>query len=279
MRNLVIPYFALLIVSFFRAEVARTEPFDSAETSEKEESSLADDVNGGQPIELTPAMIQEFANQLGLDPNGPRMRQIIHAHYNPEADLNLAVNTDLDQDPVTPQKVIKHIRGKEGIPFPAKDDVLLPFTVTKERINEALDGYFGLLDKQADKNLKAATLPDCKQSTTTQTPTNYSLEEKPDQVLVDLLFVRKEGVPLDPKEIFGQHVVVRPFSSDKPNVDSLSAVGAGVTCLPTRMRVTRTFVMRDEGKNALKNYDKDPHGGGEFHAYMKAKLGMADDEG
>jgi hypothetical protein len=32
--------------------------------------------------------------------------------------------------------------------------------------------------------------------------------------------------------------------------------------------------MRDEGRNALRNYDGDPHGEGEFHAYMKAKLGL-----
>jgi len=51
--------------------------------------------------------------------------------------------------------------------------------------------------------------------------------------------------------------------SDKPNSGALATIGVGVTCLPTRMRATKAFVYRDEGANALKNYDKSPHGKGD----------------
>lgn len=274
-----LPLLAFLILSLCRNDCVRADPFESPAAPREGESDLADDVNGGKPIELTPQMIEKFANDLGLDPNGPRMRQILEAHYNPESELNLSVNVDLDQQPQTPQQVIRHIRGKEGIAFPAKEAVLLPFTLTKEKVTETLDGYFNMLEKQGEKNLKVPALPSCKEDVTTRTATNYDRPEETSQVLLDLLFIRKEDVPLDPKEIFGQHVLTRPYSTDKANVDALSALGVGITCLPTRMRVTRSFVMRDEGKNALKNYDKDPHGPGEFHEYMKAKLGIAKDEG
>ncbi|MBN8549122.1 MAG: hypothetical protein J0M12_07405 [Deltaproteobacteria bacterium] len=251
------------------------DPFESPADQKESETDLADDVNGGKPIELTPEMIEQFAAQLGIDPKGPRMQKILAAHYNPEGEVALAENVNLDEQPETPQQVIRHIRGKEGIAFPSKDSILLPFTLTEEKVTKSLDNYFATLEKNAERNLKVPTLPNCKTDVTTQTATSYDREDNREQVLLDLLFMRKEDIPLDPKEVFGHRVVMRPYYTDKPNVDSLSAIGVGITCLPTRMRVTRSFVMRDEGKNALKNYDKDPHGAGEYHELMRLKLGIA----
>lgn len=274
---------SLFIVSFaaicpaLSAEPRTIESsFDSVSKLQDDGANLGDEINDGKPIRLTDEMLQRFAAELGLEPGSNRMKQILHSYYNPESNLNLAVNNDPENDSEAPVKVIRHIRGKDGIPLPSKDDVVLPFKIEKDKVKQGLDEYFGMLEKTAERNMKVPSLPACKENTTTREPTNYELPEKRDQVLVDLLFMPKENVPVDKKEIFGKRTVVRPYDRSKPNLMSLSAIGIGITCLPTRLRVTRAFVMRDEGRNALKNYDGDPHGEGEFHAYMKAKLGMGE---
>ena len=89
-------------------------------------------------------------------------------------------------------------------------------------------------------------------------------------VLFDMLFLRKDQIPLDPDEVFGVSTIVQPYSTDQPNGPSFATVGVGVTCLPTRMRATKAFVYRDEGANALKNYDENPHGKGKVHPKMEA---------
>jgi hypothetical protein len=128
--------------------------------------------------------------------------------------------------------------------------------------------------EEAKKNTVVPQLPQCKQDTTIRTETGYNLDDNRKQVLMDMLFMKKEDVPLDYKEVFGERVIIRKYHRDKPNLVSLSALGIGVDCLPYRLRATRQYLFKDLGKNALKNYDKDPHGEGEFSAFMKAKLGL-----
>lgn len=234
-----------------------------------EEADVTEPLNEGRTVSLTPEMIEKFASELGIEPHSPRMRQILDSYYNPESDLNLAINSDVELDQDTPQKVIRHIRGTDGIPLPTKDEVLLPFKLTPEAVKESLDKYFYMTETTAKQNMTVPELPNCKENITERTATNYSLAEDTHQVLLDILFMKKEDIPVDYKEIFGKRVVVRPYNKEK---SSVSVLGIGVKCLPTRFRVTRSFVMHDLGKNALKNYDIDPHGEGEFHEYMKAKL-------
>lgn len=270
-----LPIFLLVFCALSVPPIARAADPDPRSFIAQPDAPDADkEINEGRPIQLTEEMIQKFADDLGIKPNSARMQQILNSYYNPDSDLNLSMNSDLDEQPETPQKVIRHIRGKDGVPFPSKDDVVLPFKITEENVKAGLDKYFQKTEETAANQMKVPGLPACSEDKTTRQETNYPLPDNRDQVLMDILFIRKQDVPLDPKEIFGKHVMVRPYTTDSPNVDSLSALGVGVSCLPTRLRVTRSQIMRDEGKNALRNYENDPNGEGEMHALMKAKLGI-----
>jgi hypothetical protein len=239
----------------------------------KPDADLQSELNGGKPIKLTQKMIDEIAAQLGIDGSPKRKKSLAAMLDGSQGQAQFAANVDLDESPETPRKILRHIRGTEGIPFPTSADVELPFTVPEEEVKKQLDGYFRALEGVAKQQSTVPQLPACAQNKSDRAPTNYTLPDQRNQVLLDMLFIRKEDLPLDPKEIFGNSVMVRPYSTEEPNVDSLSALGVGIQCLPTRLRVTRAFTIRDEGRNALKNYDKDPNGPGEFHITLKEKFG------
>ena len=66
MRSQTLLVLSFLIHSLYCADLARAEPLESRRAPTENESDLADDVNGGKPIELTRDMIEQFADQLGL---------------------------------------------------------------------------------------------------------------------------------------------------------------------------------------------------------------------
>ena len=90
-------------------------------------------------------------------------------------------------------------------------------------------------------------------------------------MLVDILYIRKANLPLDPELVFGEGVQVMTFDENKKSPQSFAIQGAKIPCLPYRMRVSSSFIMRDYGKNALMNYSKDPNGKGELHEVASKK--------
>lgn len=257
-----------------------TGPMPFALENNKEDD-LGQEINENKPITLTPDLLANMAAQLGLEPNSSHMRRIVDAYYrsreaenNPDAAALENVDDDEVEDSLSPRVVIRHFRGKDGIPFPAKDEVPFPFKVTQEGMKQAFVDYFKVVNSAIQANITPAKLPKCKVNETTRVETGYQESEKVDQLISDILFLDKADMPMDPEDVFGKRTMTRPYNTKEANFEVLGAVGIGVDCLPFRWRVTRKYLFTDKGLNAYKNYDKDQFGEGEFSEFMKAKLGI-----
>ncbi|MBX7145100.1 MAG: hypothetical protein K1X79_11665 [Oligoflexia bacterium] len=250
---------------------------------------ISEDLNPGRPIALSDEMIASMAEQLGLDPRSEQMQHIVTSYYqtrdreaageeSQDETQGFLENADDDEDPNSPTRheVIRHFRGKAGIPLPNKDDIPFPFKVTEENLKQAFEDYFKVVNQFLEANTTPAKLPKCTKNETTKTETGYTDDEKPEELIADILFLDKRDVPLDVEEVFGKKTMARPYNANEPNFETLGALGIGVDCLPFRWRVTRKYLIKDTGKNALKNYDKDQFGEGEYSEYMKAKLGITE---
>jgi hypothetical protein len=264
--------------AFSQDKAAGPVPF-SLESNK--EGDLGQEINENKPITLTADLLANMAAQLGLEPNSSHMRRIVDAYYrsrefqnNPDAAALENIDDDEVEDPLSPRVVIRHFRGKEGIPFPAKDDVPFPFKVTQEGMKQAFIDYFKVVNSAIEANTTPAKLPKCKVNETIRVETGYKETEKVDQLISDILFLDKADMPMDPDEVFGKRTMARPYNTKEANFEVLGAVGIGVDCLPFRWRVTRKYLFTDKGLNAYKNYDKDQFGTGEFSEFMKAKLGI-----
>jgi hypothetical protein len=91
-------------------------------------------------------------------------------------------------------------------------------------------------------------------------------------VRLDRLFVPEEYVPLDTQEAFGLKVDVVSYGPNSgASVEQQLAIYQ-VPCLPYRVRITDAAEYFDSGANAMKNYDSDYDGKGEFDPVVFQKL-------
>jgi len=221
--------------------------------------------------EFTPTreMLNLIAEKLRIDPNGRHMRRLVEDQYrrgrgeeapeDPEDEARLAL------------PVLAHLRGKQGVKLPTPEEQVPVIEVTEEQKAEMIAAFTQGQREVVDQMRTVPDLPNCRVSRTVKTPTGFKGDRKDKRALFDMLFMRKSELPLNPDEVFGMNTFVQPFSTDKPNAPSLSTVGMGVPCLPYRMRVTRSFSFRDEGLNALRNYDEDPQGEGILHESLNGR--------
>lgn len=164
----------------------------------------------------------------------------------------------------TPPPLLGHIKGHDGIPFPSPEAVVLEPTPTP-----------------------LAQTPTVT-PTATPTPTPYqrpgacerneTLREvhqpkgSDAKLLYDLLFVARDLAPLDVSEAFGQFTKVVPYDVPPSKGQLMRMEIYRVPCLPYRVRMTAKARYVDTGTNALKNYDKDQAGRGEFSKLMRQRL-------
>lgn len=171
----------------------------------------------------------------------------------------------------SPPAVIKYVRGKVGVPFP-KPEEIKTFEVTAEQ-RKALEKMTEKMWDQTAKRLsKKPSLSACKVSQTLRQDMDFEGTRDDGVTLYDALFIKKEDIPNLHSQVFGEFTQLRPFVSDNQDVMSLGAVGAGIPCLPYRIRVTKGTLYIDEGDNALRNYDRTGAGGGEFHEIIAKRL-------
>ena len=170
-------------------------------------------------------------------------------------------------------RIVKHLRGKEGIPLPGPMDLRLPFEVTKESLEEGVKEYTKFLGELGEKALEIPELPSCDKSNTTKerlVPKGMKVPQA-NTIVFDMIFLPKGKEPLSAKEYFGQRVVTGGYTNESQNGPSYIALSLGAKCLPYRIRATNEFVFKHEGEAALKNYDKNPHGKGKLHKALKGR--------
>ena len=218
-----------------------------------------------EPTRITPEIIKAIAEEAKLPHNSPHFKRFLEAAQ--EGSLR-------NEEDVEVRPIIKHLRSDQGIPFPSKDEVKPIIKLSAEQRREATTKYLEIMNKMKKMQEHVPELPRCLENRTTKVASGYKTgQEDSKEVLFDMLFIRRGDLPMDTSDVFGKRTIVRPYYTDTPNSPSLSALGAGVKCLPFRFRATKSFGFTDEGTNALKNYDKNPYGAGILHDRMKAIVG------
>jgi hypothetical protein len=217
---------------------------------------------------LTPEAIQEIAKKLRIAPDGRHMRSVIAAQYGGMDKFERDAATRDDEEGLT-RPVVLHLRSTKGVPLPAPEDLPPILRIGPEEQQKIVEKYLEGLEQVSTMHQKVPDLPRCAESKTTREDTGMKNAGGDKTILFDMLFLPRDKVPLDPDEVFGKKTVVQPYDASVPNGISFGAIGVGVTCLPTRMRATKAYVYRDEGANALKNFDAGPHGKGKIHPKMK----------
>ncbi len=211
---------------------------------------------------LSPENLQKvtaaLAQKLNLDPGGVEVRRVMGLA--PPAKSVWVVNMPL----------VKHFRGKNGIPIPSREE--LGLRMDKSKIEPQLQHLIEADQEKLEKWHKSILPPlRCTENKTTKEKTGPSKaavkipKDKADEIVLDMLFISKDDVPenLNTSEAFGTKTYVRVVDLSRPEAP-LALKSAGVTCLPYRYRVSRSVKMRDEGLNAILNYNDKTTGKGKL---------------
>lgn len=228
-------------------------------------------------VRLPPQIVEKLALQLGIPPSSRFYKNFSHFTAGKFSDKEFVHEAILamPKDP----RVIKHLRSDKGIPFPdaAALESASPRKQNRTAVSaESKAAMLGVQKKASAAMLKRATtvrdIPNCREDKTEKSPNSARGDGRdPSAVLFDMLFVRKNNVPLDPDEAFGKRTLVLPFQENVKTLASIATAGIKIPCLPYRLRGTGSFFYKDQGLNALKNYDANQNGPGVLNETVKAK--------
>ena len=169
--------------------------------------------------------------------------------------------------------VVKHLKGEGGIPFVNQEEFKKAYNA---RLQTMLDDKKLIAaakkGEELESDYKPSVLKSCAKSSSKVADTGYDgNEERGKKVQFDYLFIHNDdlnGLLNERHEIFGHKVNIRVVDGDQAGVLA-TARGFNIQCLPTRVRSTKKYVYTQSGKQALKNYDRDPHGKGTLHPLIK----------
>lgn len=197
-----------------------------------------------------------LAQQLRINPRGRHMQRIELAAQMP-GEVNFARSDDGEV------RVVKHLRGKEGIPLPAHEEFLKNQQLGQEHVQALHDALQAQTRAELEMIDNPPQLPECRESIT-QVNRFEDSGGGQSEVVMDMLFLAADQVPLDAKEVFGEDVQIMPYATNASNPLAPAAASLGVTCLPYRVRVTSRAAYAHAGRDALKNYSEDPDGQGKL---------------
>ncbi|NDC36986.1 MAG: hypothetical protein EBZ48_02920 [Proteobacteria bacterium] len=235
-------------------------------------------VNQGDP-NLTPeqlALMQSgkfnsvqltIAGVLGIPPDSPELK--IFA-------VGASVDFPKQRKQLSPT-LLGHYVLTGGIPLPDPSAIKKPELSTEQRqlLESALSDALKEVDQLQQDSIARWGKPRPLQSCSTGTTQRYNYSEEgaggDDSVIVDLLFLAKPP-PLNSDELFGKNTTVIQYHST--GVDPLSAAisGAGVPCLPYRVRVLRAARFEHQGIDALANFDAAPMSRGKILPKLRSVL-------
>lgn len=172
-------------------------------------------------------------------------------------------------------RVIKHIRGEDGVPLKFATN---PLGMVRKVIPTPVPG---LLEKDRERREKLKAEYE-KKFKKVQPEKVYIRECAPDEVgtekrqtgaiedkriasilETDVLFISKRHAVENPKTTFGKYAQVLLIEPGAYHEFKL-AKSLKVKCLPFRFRATKRMNFRHSGDDALKNYDDDFLGNGKF---------------
>lgn len=231
MRVFSLSLLCLLTLSFCVSAQAQEQI--KPEDSKKVDS--APPILAGPGLERNQELLSEYAEEM------KRLR----------ADLGLpdpamVADAKTPEPAIDPSKInLRVISGKEGIPFPRPEQVVMQPTPTPQN-------YPAFTPIPTPTPYQRAA--NCERSNITK---NVALPNvKDNQILLDKLFLPQDLVPLDPEEIYGPQVELYPYGPNVGEGQYILQEMYSVPCLPYRIRSTAWGEYQITGVDALKYYDR-----------------------
>ncbi|MCB0336780.1 MAG: hypothetical protein KDD62_10765 [Bdellovibrionales bacterium] len=203
-------------------------------------------------------LLERGLKDLGLDPDSPQLRSFLAGRGYGQ------MRAKTDYKP----KVIRHIKGNHGIPFASKEQI---DAANKKIIQENMpdvakfaEQHLAAMVKQKEKAMQTVEpVPLCKTTATHKTQGGELGSDPKGTIISDILILPDDTLAeMDPLELFGRKIQVLMMTPDNKALPSQLAHSLGINCLPGRVRITKEFLYTHYGKDALRNYDKNPNGPG-----------------
>jgi hypothetical protein len=160
---------------------------------------------------------------------------------------------------------ISHVKGEEGKPFPAPDQVIFQPQPTPSASSQSTENPAPLWSPEPYERPTA-----CERNETIRTEHTPGGDDS--TIYVDRLFLSEELVPLDSGEVYGSKAVLIPYGPNESEGTMVRMSIYRVPCVPYRMRSTGAADYIDTGINALTNYTANPAGKGILHSFVQQKL-------
>jgi|GEM_PF-5602518 len=249
--------------------------------------------NATPPFNISNETLAAVANRLQTSPSDPKVSELIntiisqisglqkHAKFITnypdaaplpgeikEVKLPCPIQANI-ADELAEIKIIKHYRGDSGLPITPG---YMKTSLSQEKaqaVKEAAQHFQESLRNAALELKNKAPLPPCSESLTFKKILIKNPEPQAAAIKMDLLFLRGPKVK-DPDETFGRHVGIIPCTFERGDACSLAAERIGLTCLPTRLRISGAEIAQLEGVPALMNYEENKNG--TLHPLIQAQL-------
>ena len=227
--------------------------------------------------ELTSAQIPGASNEENLEVGKARLEEV-----RKKADqLAAQVRNDVkERESRIPKRVdttvIAHYRGQGGTPLERNvpDSFKKDFASAVEKAKaEARSRPFSLEEylKERKEASRISVFDRCSDKTTQRKlfqPKKGTVDSRSAGVQ-DVLFLRKEDLTTIELMPYGMSPLILAVDNPESGFSHL-AESLGVTCVPYRIRQVGGVEFRHMGVDALKNFDKDPRGGGVLAPEVKA---------
>lgn len=168
--------------------------------------------------------------------------------------------------PIASQSEIQrtHVRSTDGVPFPKPEEVVL-----EPRPTIAIPPSAGMAENVPEREYKKPPRCDAAETKRDEWPLDDINEER---IIGEVLYLPEDLMPVDPMEVFGTKVEVYTYGPKSGNGVNMRMTVDAVPCVPYRIRVTNRARYYSRGNVALKNYDKQPGGQGQYHAWIQQKV-------
>jgi hypothetical protein len=167
---------------------------------------------------------------------------------------------------ISPESDIKrtHVRATGGVPFPKLEEVVL-----EPQPTIAIPASKGMSENIQERPFKKPPRCESPEVKREEWPLD---DDKEERIVGDVLYIAEELMPVDSMEVFGSKVEVYTYGPKSGDGVNIRMTLDAAPCVPYRIRVTNRARYYHKGNLALKNYDKQPGGGGQYHSWIQQKL-------
>lgn len=158
-----------------------------------------------------------------------------------------------------------HVRASEGVPFPKPEEVVVPPPPPLPPLPTSV-----VMENPPSPEYKRP--PRCEDDQNIREALSFEYGPSEEIVVSDVIYLPEDLMPVDPMEVFGSKANTFTYGPKSGDGVNIRMYYDAVPCVPYRIRFTNKAKYVDRGNFALKNYDKQPSGRGQYHTWMQQKL-------